>query len=608
MSRKSSAWIILAFIAFACAAMLHTAFSLRIDTSTEDLISNDLPFRRAQSAYEQRFPRAGAPLVAVVDAPTPERAEWAANALARALSSDGGHFEEVYMPGGGEYFDRNGLLFLSVDELERLSDRLAEAQPFLGKLAVDTSVRGLAGILSEAVDRPEDAPGDPLARLLDALAKNMPTVGADARTREMSWRGVLSSDPIDEPDTTRIVQLRPGSGAGRESSKAELVDAIHEASSTLGLERHGARVRATGPIALAREELDSVARGLSVSGPISVVLVMGILLLGMRSLALVTSSVVVLLVGFALTLGFASVAIGRLNLISIAFGVLYIGLGADFAIHLALSIRARRAEGFGPPLALRGAVRDVGGSLGLCALTTMIGFFVFIPTDFDGVSELGLIAGAGMAISFVTSLLLMPALMSVLPSRWAQPRTARVSGRLLWLLHAPERHRAPILVFAGIVLLVGGYFSTGVRFDSDPLNLRNPGSESVRALRELREANASAHWRLTALAPDSKVSAELRARLERWTRIDNTVSIESFIPDRQGEKLARIDDLAFILGPTLDPSASTRQPPTFEESVRALDMLRDSLDALLGGDEGTSQVRAGARVVASRSGFLARRS
>lgn len=600
MNRKLSAWVILLFLALTVGAMLHAFFSLRIDTGADDLISNDLAFRRSQSSYEQMFPRVRSPLIAVVDAPSPERADQAADELAARLVSETGLFDEAYRPDGGEFFNRHGLLFLSIEELERQLIRLADAQPFLGSLAADPSARGLAEILVDAIERLEETPADTMARLLDALARSVPDEREGARIDEMSWRRTLAGDPDAEPDTRRIIQLRPSEDAADLRGKVEFLDAVHTSASALGLDRLGVRVRVTGPIALAKSELDSVMRGLASSGPISGVLVGAMLFIAMRSFALVSASVLTLLVGLTLTLGFASLAVGRLNLISVAFGVLYIGLGADFAIHLALNIRARRAEGFAPDAALRAAVLDVGGSLGLCALTTMIGFFVFIPTDFDGVSELGLIAGVGMVISFATALFLFPALMAFLPSRWRTPRTARPSPRLLRILHMPENHRAPILAFAGLIVLISGIMAFGLRFDPDPLNLRDPESEPVLTLRELRESNASAHWRLTSLAPDAELALDLRDRLAGSPLVENALWIGSFIPDRQDEKLAMIDDLAFILGPTLDPSASHAPGPTPEESVEALEALRASLGNLLERGGAPASVAAGAEALHHR--------
>ena len=598
MNRSLAGMIVLVFLALAAGAGLLAARSLRIDTNTNDLISSDLPFQQNRIHFDALFPRTKTPLIAVIDAQTPERAEWAADVLAERLAHEPDRFDEAYRPDGGAFFARNGLLFLSTDELERLSTRLADAQPFLGRLVRDPSVRGLAGLLSEALDRSIDAPEETLARLLRALAETIPEPRGGI-VRELSWRRTVANDP-DDPETTdtqRVVQLRPRLDRTRLGSKAAAMGAVRDAAQSLGLAGYGVRVRMTGTVALQRDELGTVIRGMEFAGPVSAVLVALLLFLAMRSYALVNASLITLAVGLSLTLGFATLAVGRLNLISIAFGVLYVGLGADFAIHLALNIRARRAEGFDPAGALRGAVRDVSGSLSLCALTTTAGFYVFLPTSFVGVSELGLIAGTGIIISLVTTLLLLPALMAILPSRWKKPPVARPAGLLLRALHAPERHRAPVLIGAALVALGSLALLPRARFDPDPLSLRNPKSESVRTLRDLRQTHGSDHWSVSALAKTDEDAGALRDRLALLPVVDKTVWVGSFIPKDQDEKLALIDDLSLMMGPTLDPPDAPPATPTFDETIASLRGLIGALTHATENAETPPAIRAEAGVL-----------
>ena len=122
-----------------------------------------------------------------------------------------------------------------------------------------------------------------------------------------------------------------------------------------------------------------------------------------------------LLVGLACTAGFATAAIGSLNLISVAFAVLYIGLGVDYAIHLSLRYRELVRLGAAHGEALDTAAADTGASLVLCAATTGLAFYAFVPTEFAGVSELGIISGTGMFVSLAATLTVLPALLTLMP-------------------------------------------------------------------------------------------------------------------------------------------------------------------------------------------------
>ena len=144
-------------------------------------------------------------------------------------------------------------------------------------------------------------------------------------------------------------------------------------------------------------------------------LVTFIMVTGLSSFMLALVSVISLVTGLIFTAAFAILTVGELNLISVAFAVLYIGLGVDFAIHYCLRYREHLLDGTDRARALDETSVNIGDSLFLCAVSTAIGFFAFIPTDFTGVAELGWISGVGMFVSFVVTLTVIPALLSLLP-------------------------------------------------------------------------------------------------------------------------------------------------------------------------------------------------
>src|SRR5690606_21570248 len=126
------------------------------------------------------------------------------------------------------------------------------------------------------------------------------------------------------------------------------------------------------------------------------------------------TTLVALVITIVLTSAFAAAFIGELNLVSVAFTVLLVGLGLDFAIHLLLHVQERRGGGEDVAAALQGAVHEVGPALCLAALTTTLGFFAFVPTKFDGIAQLGVIAGAGVVIALFVSLTFIPATLGAL--------------------------------------------------------------------------------------------------------------------------------------------------------------------------------------------------
>jgi len=148
---RAAPWVALATGLATAAALYYAVGHLRIDTNREKMFSQDLPFQQAYAHYREEFPQFVDNLVLVIDADIPERARRDALGLAARLEARPRQFAQVYLPRASEFLTRHALLFLDVDALQDLVDRLAEVQPFFGKLTRDPSLRGLFAMLQSAL-------------------------------------------------------------------------------------------------------------------------------------------------------------------------------------------------------------------------------------------------------------------------------------------------------------------------------------------------------------------------------------------------------------------------------------------------------------------------
>jgi hopanoid biosynthesis associated RND transporter like protein HpnN len=258
-------------------------------------------------------------------------------------------------------------------------------------------------------------------------------------------------------------------------------------------------------------------------------------------------SLLTLVVGLALTAAFAALAVGQLNLLSVAFVVLNVGLGSDYVIHVLLRYRELAAAGRPTAAALVETMRGVGSSLVLCAVTTAAGFYAFIPTTFSGVSELGLIAGTGVFFGLFASVTLLPALVAW----WDRARPQRDAAT--WLdprVFAPFSRRPRLVLGATAVTLVAALAALPqVTFDSNPIHLRDPDSESVTTLLELAAAGEAPLLNLAAVAPDRATAEAWAAELRALPEVRGVTTTDDLVPDDQDAKLALLDDLELLLGP-----------------------------------------------------------
>lgn len=237
---------------------------LRIDTSTSEMLAPEVPFRRHEAAYRDAFPRFHDTVVAVVQGAVPERVELAANALADALRTDR-NFTAVDHPAGEAFFARNGLLYLELDDLARLADRLAEAQPLLAVLAEDPNLRGLADFLELASSQGEA--GAELEPLLAAMAEATERQLA-GEPAEVSWRRLLQQEERGPALATIVAQPLVDHASLAPARTA--IDALRAHARDLGIDPgHGLELRLTGSAVLDLEELESVSSGASLAALIT---------------------------------------------------------------------------------------------------------------------------------------------------------------------------------------------------------------------------------------------------------------------------------------------------------------------------------------------------
>jgi len=566
--------IVVLAVALAAVALAYALPHLRIDTSTEEMISAEVPFRQNRIAFTEAFPQFRDPVVAVIEGTAPERVEQAATALAAALAADDAHFAAVEYIEGEPFFATHGLLYLELDELATLSDRLAAAQPLLAALAADPSLRGLADFVALAVAEgdADDALPPALDRLLGAMAEVVAAQRAE-QARVLSWREALQEDAGNGP-ARQLVIVQPRIDPGSLAPAAPAIEALRAEAQTLGIDgAHGLELRLTGAAALDLEELESVRSGASLAALLTTLAVTLLLVWGLGSLRLIAATLITLAIGLILTAAFAALAIGRLNLISITFAVLFVGLGVDFGIHLVLRYREALDAGGGHRSALCAAIQGVGRPLSLSALCAALGFLAFVPTDYLGLAELGIISAAGMVIAWLLSLTLLPALLSTMRAtqRKPPPQERHLLAGVL------DRPRA--VVGLAVMLGLASLFALPrIAFDFNPLHLKDPESESVRTFRALAADRATSVDVVEVLAGSLAEADAIAARLGQQEEVGQTLTLSSFVPENQEAKLALIDELAFLIGPLLEPGAAA-PPPDDAARQAALTRLAASVEA-----------------------------
>jgi hopanoid biosynthesis associated RND transporter like protein HpnN len=558
--------IVLGVVAVLTAALgAYAAFNLGVNADPRELIDRDLPFQIQQQELSRTFYTLSDGILVVIDADSPTAAARAADDLAARLASRSDLFSQVDVPGGGPFFARNALLYLETDQLEDLADRLSHVQPFLAELARDQSLVGVADLLGQALAAQRDgsATGLDLAATLDRVSTVVEAATAGRRAPD-PWGTAVLGGALPAEARTRVVALRRTGEGHTLAPGAPEIGAIRRAARSLGLTpARGYRVRITGEPVMNYEELGAVATQSWHVAVISAVLFAGVVILALRDARTVIALVGSLLVSLIWSNGIAAATVGDLNMISAAFNVLIVGLGGEFGIHFAMRYLEVAGGGRSRTDALVGTARSIGGSLFSSAVTTSIGFFIFLLTDFRGVAQLGLISGFGMFVSLVSTLTVLPALLAIGRPSAVRP-AAEIPSWIAQIERVPIRHARGIRIAAVVLGLGGIALLPSIRFDYNVVALHDPSSEAVSTFEELLSSGSSAPWAIDTVARDLADAKDLARRLAGLPSVAEARTVVDYVPKDQDEKLESIETASYLV-----PTEITAGPDRSDADRRA---------------------------------------
>lgn len=562
-------WVLLLAALVTGCAVYFTVQHFAISTDTSRMLSRDLPFQRQQQRLDQAFPQLQNTILIVLNGTNSDLVDAGAERLANWLRHRRS-IKGVYQPGGGRFFQQNGLLYLSEKQLWALSNRLSAAQPLVARLAQNPTLPGLVDLLQLALKQ-QSTSGPQIGGLTSVLNQLDQTLTAQQAGQFYSipWGSLMAGGSLSQQQgDLRFIVVQPHFDYQRLQPVQAALDTIHQGIGALQLDAdHGVTVRVTGSAALDNEQFKTVSQSASLATALSITLVVVLLILGLRRFRMVSSTLTTLFAGLSWTAAFALLSTGPLNLVSVAFAVLFVGLGVDFGIQVCMRYLEERRTGHDHIGALRGTALGAGGSLTLAAIAAAISFFSFVPTNYAGIVDLGLIAGTSMFIALIASLTVLPALLTLAPTR-------RLHGRLRLSI---DLSRLPIYRHAGVIALVATLLTLAslplvyhAKFDFDPLNLQNQSSEAVKTFRYLLAHSKISPYPIEILEPNLKQARAVAARLQKLDSVSEAVTLASYVPDDQTKKLAIIQQLALAVPPfALAPSgAHVSRPAAIRKALQ----------------------------------------
>jgi uncharacterized protein len=531
----------------------------RINSDLSLLINQNAPWRMDFDHFEAQFPHLVRTAVIVVSGKSRKQVELATQKIVTYLNAKPDLFSEVAAPGAESFFRDHAFLYMDLDTLDDMADRLAEAQPWLTAVAEDPSLRGILRLVGEGI---ENDPPAGFANVLQLLGKSAEQVlaGADGT---IWW-----SDELFKVQDTRyqLIYLKPKSSFGETLPDAQVMAELRAMVPALSLPE-AVEVNITGELALQHEEIEAAISGVSTAGWLALALLLIVLIVGVRSLKIIVAMFTLLAIGVLWTSAFAMTAVGEYNTLSLVFVVMFFGLAVDFALHFSLryqeAINRDDADFVG---ALKISTSSVGRAITLCTLTTAMGFLGFWPTDYQGLADLGVISAGGMVIAWFLTFTYLPAFYAVVGPPRAHTMDLPTSELVVnWLLG----HRTWVVGAVTLSAAVGMYWASQASFDYSVLALKDPQAESMQTLRELQREGLSTDYQLVALSAQPLD----KSAIEQLAVVDEVRTPQDWVPKDQEDKLFVVADIQQLLWSALNPRAAQTAPHPQALRERARDLL-----------------------------------
>lgn len=530
----------------------YTVENLQFDTSRSNLVGAEKKYHQIYLKYKQDF-NVRDDTVVVVESENAEKNRQFVERIGAKLERETNLFSEVFYKGDLKMLGPKALLFLDEATLQTMHQQLKEYRPFIVNFAQATNLQSLFSRVNmqfRTAGRSENAETEALVNAIPALTRVV-TLAADSVQRS----GVPPS-----PGVTALF------GAGEKAQEEQyitfgegriyLVNArTHDQSLALdGVRRirelvdqtlaevPGVNIGITGEAVLELDEMAQSQSDSTAASILSLVLCAVIFIVSYRETGRPLKATAALIIGLGYTLGFTTAAVGHLNILTVAFLPILIGLAIDFGVHLITRYEEELRKGETQHLAISRAMVNTGLGIFTGCLTTAGAFFAMGITDFKGIQEMGVITGSGMILSLVPMMTFLPALIlkgrqNAIDQHSHPHGSSRARLERIWL----DR---PVTVLVIVILLSAAAVipARRVYFDYNLLNLQSEGLPAVEYQNKLIQSSKSVLY-AAVVATNKEQALQLEHKLTNLPTVASVDSMAKYLVGDQTRKMQMIGDI-----------------------------------------------------------------
>ena len=598
-------WIVGLALLVAGLSVYYTVNHLSFRTNRSDLVASNLNLVRQGEKLDREFgSRDG--LVVVVENGHPSRSIAFAEALAAELRKYPGQFPDLFYRLDPEQFKHQALFYLEPAQLLHLKEQLLSQRQVMTSLAAEPKLTRLFQVVNEEFTRTmigqlftsflasgQDGEKMPDLGFLNAVLKqlNRQLAGENPYTspfnaffpkelEDLSQEGYF----FTENDKYLLFLVTPEEDGYTVSSRAMKI--LRQVVARVKADFPGIKAGVTGPLALEADEMNSALGDITIATWLSLLSQLVLLIIFFRSLKRTLVEGLVLVIGLCWTFGLVTLLVGHLNLLSMVFAPLMLGLTIDFGIHWFCRLEEEQAKPGGCYAENLGCtLKRASPAITYAALAAAVSFFPLVFTGFKGLAELGLILTVGVLLMLLATLVLLPCLVIITERCSTQPQMENdCNGHPRPFLSIRWR-RPGLIVLLGLALMaLGGVSLWYVPFDLNPLHLQNQRTESVEwELKLLKDSRYSTSYGAMTAGNLTELEAKTEA-LKKLATVSHVESILSFLPTEVEAKRQITRELAPLLTQTAFPE-TLRQFSDPRELAKVLGRIRFKLAQAQEGDQ-----------------------
>ena len=330
----------------------------------------------------------------------------------------------------------------------------------------------------------------------------------------------------------------------------------------------------TGPDALDEDEMGVAFHDMSLATLVSLIGLTILLVLFWRGFRRPLLEIIQLLVALSLTFGFTTLFIGHLNILSVSFAPMLLGLGIDYGVHWVSRYREEH-ETRGAPKgeALQATMIKLGPGILLAGLSAALSFFPLVLTGFRGLVELGIICSIGLIVATMTTLCLLPALILMFDKIKCTVVPPLLSVRIKPLLKFTRSQALLVLIIACVGSVFSLWGAGKIRFDLNMLHLQSRRSESVIWEKRLIEDSKRSSMYGAVFARSFEEVEKKTKALEVLPSVSRVDSVVSLLPPNQKEKIDLLREMKPLLS-GIGPLRSLGNPVNLSELDNVFGRIR----------------------------------